>query len=145
MKNNYLTGKIKFYHKDKGYGFIYSKISNQDYYFNIKDINNGDIPNENDVVTFDTMDNPKGITAIDITITYKTNTNKHSKDDSRVTCYNCKRKIVPRVVFQRGSAMYSVCPFCGRIYKRFINFYISLFIIFLGILLFFIFFIKMFS
>lgn len=145
MMKQYLTGKIKFYNKDKGYGFIYCKTKNQDYYFNIKDINNGDIPSENDVVIFNTIDNPKGISAVDITITSKTNANKYSIDDSRVICHKCGKKMVPRVVFQNGSAMYSVCPFCGKTYKTFINFYISLFIILLGIVLFFIFFIKIFN
>lgn len=141
----FLTGKIKFYSKDKGYGFIYCKTKNQDYYFNIKDINNGDIPSANDIVIFNTINNSKGISAVDITITSKANSNKSLKEDSRVICNKCKRKIIPRVVFQNGRAMYSVCPFCGRTYKIFINFYISLFIIFLGIVLFFIFFIKIFN
>ena len=37
MMGQNLTGKIKFYNKDKGYGFIYCKTRNQDYYFNKRD------------------------------------------------------------------------------------------------------------
>lgn len=128
MENNYLTGKIKFYNKDKGFGFIYCETKKQDYYFNIKNINNGDIPNENDVVTFKTIDNPKGISAVDITITSKADLDKSSKDDSRVTCNKCGKKMVPRIVFKNGIAVYSVCPFCGKKYKTFTIYYIILFI-----------------
>lgn len=140
-----LTGKIKFYNKDKGYGFIYCKTRNQDYYFNIKSINNGDIPSENDTVTFNIINNTKGTSAVDVTIISQANSDKYLKDDSRVICNKCKRKIIPRIVFQNGRAMYSVCPFCGRTYKTFINFYINLFIILLGMLLLLIFFIKTFN
>lgn len=119
MENNQLTGKVKFYNKDKGYGFIYCEETDKDYHFHIKNVNKGAVPSANDVVTFEPKETSEGLSALSVTITSKGETTDSSTSDSRVKCPSCGKSMVPRVVFNNGMPSYSICPFCGSKYKKF--------------------------
>lgn len=41
------------------------------------------------------------------------------RQDDRVCCGNCGRRMVPRLVFYHGEVQRSVCPFCAGTYEDF--------------------------
>lgn len=41
------------------------------------------------------------------------------RSDDRVECRHCGRRMVPRIITERGSLVESVCPFCGGVYLTF--------------------------
>lgn len=58
------TGKVKFFNHDKGYGFI-TDLANQDSIF-VHAVNLTVAINENDKVTFETQQGPKGPMAVNV-------------------------------------------------------------------------------
>ncbi|MDE4986577.1 cold shock domain-containing protein, partial [Francisella tularensis subsp. holarctica] len=61
-----MQGIVKFYNKDKGYGFIYSEESEKDFFFIINDWKNPTVPNGSDDVEFEVAHSKKGEKAINI-------------------------------------------------------------------------------
>lgn len=41
------------------------------------------------------------------------------RSDDRVECRHCGRRMVPRIITERGSLVESVCPFCGGVHMTF--------------------------
>ena len=116
-----LTGTIKFYKENEGYGFIAS--DDQDYYFRITSVIGESVPHAGDRCEFFVVEDRKGKgkgknkKAEQITITKK---NQNSdKNDNKIVCPGCGRKIVPRMSFYRGAPDKSFCPFCGAQIKDF--------------------------
>ncbi len=110
-------GTVKFYNKEKGFGFIFSRERTSDAYFSINDWKNGSVPNGNDEVEFEMQTQANGKEkAINIKLiqsNYDKNKSNFTKNDDRITCPSCRKKIVPRLVTYRGRATHSLCPYCA--------------------------------
>lgn len=119
---NTIKGKVKWFSNDKGYGFITSE-SEVDHYFNIRNVTGATLPQNGDCVEFESKKGSKGYVAEKVAITERgERTNKHSNRDDRITCPNCSRKIVPRIITYRGNAEKSICPFCATTIDKFMGF-----------------------
>lgn len=114
-----MRGTIKFYNRDKGYGFIFTDENDGDIYFRIGEWKNHSAPANNDVVEFDTKPGRKGPEAINIKCVRSAEERKQIKrtanrpNDDRITCPSCAKKIVPRVSFYGGKPQASYCPYCA--------------------------------
>lgn len=109
-------GKVKWFSKDKGYGFI-TDGNDKDYYFSIKDVIGQEIPTIRSSVSFYSKHNEKGYQATSIRIQQELDKNINSY----VSCLRCNKKMVPRIVFAHGCPHHSVCPFCANTYKKFMS------------------------
>ena len=122
-----MKGKVKFFKEQEGYGFILGE-NGEEYYFNIHDIKSFERPPRmGDLAEFNvktsTAKNKKD-KAVDVEITNADTSGSNSRSenrrrDDRITCPNCGRKIVPRLVTYQGAPEKSLCPYCGTIVKDF--------------------------
>jgi len=122
-----MQGKVKWFSHDKGYGFIVDEQGG-DHYFGVRDIKGSELPDNGDSVSFDIGKGKKGPKAIHVHISNKSTKSSKHKDD-RVTCSNCGRKIVPRIITgpplvkpQGGWTPVpkkSICPYCATTYEKF--------------------------
>lgn len=117
-KNN---GTVKFYSNEKGYGFIFNDETKKDIYFHINDWSNPTVPTGNDDVIFDIHTSGNGKQkAINIVLSKTANDKKRetfSKNDDRIKCPSCGKKIVPRIVTYAGKPTHSLCPYCATIVR----------------------------
>lgn len=60
------TGTVKFYHDEKGYGFIETEQEDEDVFFHITEVD-GTEPGEDEEVEFDIEEGDEGPRAVDIT------------------------------------------------------------------------------
>lgn len=120
-----MKGTIKFYNTEKGFGFIFCEETNEDVYFHINDWKNGSVPNGNDNVEFELSTSKNGKSkAINVTLTKSANDKKqenYAKNDDRIICPGCGKRIVPRIIIYQGSPTKSVCPYCATTVKNFHN------------------------
>lgn len=118
-----MQGTVKFYNKEKGYGFIYSDETERDYFFGISDWKNSSEPKANDDIQFDIVDSKNSKKkAINIKVIKSSIIKKqeaYAKSDDRINCPSCNKRIVPRMITYRGSPEKSVCPYCSVLIKRF--------------------------
>lgn len=115
-------GTIKFYSSEKGYGFIYIKHSREDMYFHINDWKNQTPPVVNDDVEFETTISRGKFKAINIRVIKSSAEKKEenfAKNDDRIICPGCKKRIVPRIITSKGNASHTMCPYCGAVIKTF--------------------------
>ena len=69
MSNNAtLTGKIKFWSGEKGFGFIKEDVTEKEYFVHISGVNGSEIPNNDDEVTFEIFEGKKGPAANNVTL-----------------------------------------------------------------------------
>ena len=61
----YVTGKVKFFDEEKGFGFIRADIDIEDLFFHASALG-GEVVYDNDLVEFEVSDGPKGPIAINI-------------------------------------------------------------------------------
>ena len=115
-----MKGMIKFYNKEKGFGFIVSE-NNNEYYFDSKVITFGHIPNSGDLVEFEIYEklknnekNPKIKT-----MTFLGQSADKTVNDSRILCPHCQKSIVPRTITSQGVMLKTYCPFCSKTIKEF--------------------------
>lgn len=146
-----MHGKVKWFSRERGYGYIVCDDGGEDHYFNVRDIQGSDLPRNGDSVSFDSREGDKGLRASSVEIVAKAQPGIGTHDISeRVACGHCGKKMVPRLVFGptflkgRSVPIESVCPFCTGIYKTFntqwrISAFISKLIVFLLCLVFFLF------
>ena len=117
-----MKGTIKFYNSEKGFGFIFTTQHYEDVFFHINDWKNSMAPNLNDDVEFEMKLEKAKYKAIDIFVT-KTSTQKKQeekdKNDDRLICSGCNKRIVPRLITYKGSPDRSVCPYCAATVKNF--------------------------
>ena len=117
-----MYGKVKWFSLEKGYGFITSN-DGSDYYFNVQSINGSLLPNNGDIVEFESKQNEKGYKAIKINIIERVK--KEEQQDDRIHCPNCGKKIVPRIITYKGEPEKSVCPYCAATVKEFSKCFIA--------------------
>lgn len=65
-----MNGFVKMFNNNKGYGFIYSKTDNRDYFFHISDLINSPFISKGDSVEFTPHKNNKGLIAKNINILF---------------------------------------------------------------------------
>ncbi|UXC30533.1 cold shock domain-containing protein [Aliarcobacter butzleri] len=110
-------GTVKFYNNEKGYGFIFCEVKKSDIYFYISDWNNPSVPTGNDDVIFDIHTSSNGKQkATNIILSKSANDKKRetfSKNDDRIKCPSCGKKIAPRIVTYAGKPTHSLCPYCA--------------------------------
>ena len=110
-----MKGMIKFYNKDKGFGFVAGE-NNQDYYFNQKVIPFGYIPQSGDMIAFGTAVKPTGkhknpeITTM--AFSGERANNRHNSEI--ITCPHCHKTGKPRFWYERGVIAAKLCTACGR-------------------------------
>ncbi len=63
----YMTGTVKFFEKEKGFGFIVPDVDMDDLFFHISACKDG-APNDRDRVEFQITKSPKGLTAIAVKV-----------------------------------------------------------------------------
>ena len=110
-----MKGTVKWFSSDKGYGFVVGD-DNIERYVNVQDVKGVHLPKNGDIVEFEHRAGKKGPRCSNLSIV---SSQKTDKIDDRVICLECNRKMVPRIVFYRGSPNYSVCPFCSTTFKSF--------------------------
>ncbi|MCP2040386.1 cold shock CspA family protein [Neisseria sp. HSC-16F19] len=118
-----MQGTVKWFSGQKGYGYLVSEEGTE-YYFNIRHIQGSDLPANGDSVSFEPAQGKRGPLAKKVQITER----KKDSNDERVVCSGCGKKMIPRLVYERGTTPFnrhesyvshSVCPFCAKIYKSF--------------------------
>ena len=62
-----ITGKVKFFNEDKGFGFIKDDESENEYFVHISGVNE-DTLNESDEVSFELVDGKKGLNAVNVSL-----------------------------------------------------------------------------
>lgn len=58
-----MNGKVKFFNEKKGFGFI-AGDDGKDYFVHVSNIDNQEVLNQNDDVSFDTEQGDRGIKAV---------------------------------------------------------------------------------
>jgi cold shock CspA family protein len=127
-----MRGKVKWFSRERGYGFITDDKS-QDHYFAVKDVHGAELPACGDQVQFDTRETNRGQRASGVKLLSR-GTEARRVDD-RVTCGYCGRKMVPRIISYQGRVERTVCPFCTETYcdfptPRWVWVVLALFVIF---------------
>lgn len=116
------SGVVMLYKRDDGYGFIRPDAGGDDIYFSIHAVEGSQIPAAGDKVEFTISSrrprNGKSARAQTVRIVVKKESGKARQDD-RITCPHCGRKVVPRIRFYQGSPEASYCPFCAGLIKDF--------------------------
>lgn len=119
-----MQGIVKWFSQDKGYGFITSD-DGQDHYFNVRSVNGAELPSNGDSVTFESKPGNKGPRAVEVEIIRRATDSRHVRQDDRINCPSCHKKIVPRMITYRGQPEKSVCPYCATTVKTFSNCFIA--------------------
>lgn len=124
------VGMVKFYSEEKGYGFIYHKYRQEDIFFHINDWKNPSVPCANDDVEFEIAEatkqgKEKAINIILVKSSKEKKEENFAKNDDRVICPGCGKKIVPRLVVYQGSPQKSLCPYCACVIKSFTRCFIA--------------------
>ena len=125
-----VTGTVKWFNEEKGYGFIYIKHSREDMYFHINDWKNQTPPVINDDVEFEIAEatkqgKEKAINIILVKSSKEKKEENFAKNDDRVICPGCGKKIVPRLVVYQGSPQKSLVPYCACVVKSFTRCFIA--------------------
>ncbi len=62
-----ITGKVKFFNEDKGFGFIKEDGSEKEHFVHISGINEGTL-SQDDEVEFELVEGRKGLNAVNVTL-----------------------------------------------------------------------------
>lgn len=108
-----MRGKVKWFSREKGYGFITDEQA-RDHYYSVKDVRGADVPTSGDQVQFQSQDTSRGPRASGIQLIARSAGDRLS--DDRVKCGHCGKKMVPRILSYQGQVERSVCPFCAETY-----------------------------
>lgn len=117
-----MEGLVKWFSQEKGYGFATPR-DGEDHFFAVQDVKGADLPRTGDTVQFDSHAGSKGPRARNVQIIHRAATPATSRPyvstDDRIACPRCAKRIVPRIITNRGTLSHSVCPFCGGTVKNF--------------------------
>lgn len=128
-----MKGLIVMYNKDKGYGFVKGE-DGQEYHFKDRAIAFGKMPEKGlqcdfEVKSREVKGNKKpqieslkvleqaAQTPPPVTHTHGkafNNSANQNRNDDRIICPYCHKKIVPRIYFLNTSPYASYCPYCGK-------------------------------
>ena len=61
-----VKGTVKFFNKNKVYGFIHSEEDDKDYFVHITDVKEGTELNDGDGVTFEIVQGDRGLKAVNV-------------------------------------------------------------------------------
>ncbi|WP_161827373.1 cold shock domain-containing protein [Steroidobacter agaridevorans] len=112
-----MRGKVKWFSREKGYGFITDEQA-RNHYFSVQDVRGADLPASGDQVQFQSQDTSRGPRASGIQLIARSES--APRGDDRVRCGHCGRKMVPRLISYQGQVERSVCPFCAETYCDFL-------------------------
>lgn len=125
-----VKGVIKFYSREKGYGFI--GTDKTDYFFTIHCFKGKDVPTVGRQVLFvpSSRSTQHGNRPKVKVCRYDPEINKEELlpdtefsnptiNESRVQCPHCDKMMVPRIWLVNGKPSKSYCPFCGEMYIDF--------------------------
>lgn len=117
-----VRGVVKWFSKEKGYGFIVGN-DKVERYFHVKDIVGAKLPDNGDTVTFIAITADKGPKATEINIVTV------NSNGGKVKCNHCGKEMIPRIITgppiitTKGGwtpvPVKSICPFCASDYKHF--------------------------
>lgn len=134
-------GFIISYNSENGYGFVRGE-DGEDFYFKIRAFKENELPQISRQVIFTLNDasakkgqNPSiSWLKYDTTATNKNEKHPANKDDSRIQCPHCGKKIMPRMVIMNGAPYASHCPICGGKVRQFQKISFVPFVIIIGII-----------
>ena len=109
-----MNGTVKWFSQEKGFGFLVDE-EGIERYFHVRSIVGVALPNPGATVRFTAQVADKGPRAINVQIVQQA----VNQVDDRIACPHCGKRIVPRIIVDRGSLSHSVCPFCGGTVKNF--------------------------
>ncbi|WP_158768868.1 cold-shock protein [Paraglaciecola sp. L1A13] len=123
-----MRGKIKFFSKEKGFGFVVADDGTE-HFLGVREVIGADLPNNGDIVEFESRKGKKGPYAAQLKILTSSENSEQRKDD-RVVCPSCNKKIYPKLIHDRGAfgdpkPRKSLCPFCGATVKDFSGCFIA--------------------
>jgi len=124
-----MNGKVKWFSQAKGYGYIYGN-DGLEHYFSVRDVLGPDVPRNGAIVEFESTSTPRGLRARSVVIAIQgADRPARSARSDRVTCQQCGRPIVPRVITGRPTFAFdgwwrpvpirSICPFCSATFSKF--------------------------
>lgn len=113
--NERLEGRVKWFSRDKGFGFIVGDDGVERYY-NVRAVRGAELPNTGDWVEFEHAAGNRGPRAIAVTLAARA---AREPGHGRVLCQSCGKAMVPRLISYRGEPDKSLCPFCGATYREF--------------------------
>ncbi len=124
-----MKGTVKFYSKEKGFGFI---VGDDDIerFVGVREIIGAKLPENGQIVEFESKEGKKGLYAAKVKIISQGNNTSNHRQDDRVPCPKCFKKIYPKLIHNRGffgnpTPRKSLCPFCGSTVKNFSGCYIA--------------------
>jgi CspA family cold shock protein len=109
-------GTIDCFFNEKGYGFLSDEAGIRRF-FHIKDTTPGFRPESGCPVLFEAKNGKKGPSAAHVREDPEAVRPAHPK--GRCFCPHCGTSIIPRLVLNIGTPVYSVCSFCGGIVADF--------------------------
>jgi len=109
------AGTIQWFSHSKGYGFIRGR-DGVERFFHVTDLAGGFIPDRGASVFFQSRQDGKGPRAASVRLATGSAAegHRHSYRNGRMFCPHCGSSIVPRLVFNYGAPIYSICQFCGQ-------------------------------
>jgi len=109
-----MKNKVKWFSKEKGYGFITDKEDN-DLYFGVQDVVGADLPEYGDIVEYESyMGRENKPSAKNIKII-----TKKFPDFKKISCTSCGIDVEPKLWHYGGSDFTNIqtqylCPHCGN-------------------------------
>ena len=115
----HMQGKVKWFSKEKGYGFIFGE-DNQDYFYFVNQVAGEELPSNGDVVIFEPYQGKKGLAGKNVRLVERINSSGQPQNsNSKIQCKFCGKEVVPRLWHIKGNLLINMatqhlCPFCGK-------------------------------
>jgi CspA family cold shock protein len=109
-----MKGTIQWFSKEKGYGFIDGNDGVRRF-FHVADTAGDFTPEAGNFILFEPRQDRKGPRAVSVRLNPDSlvEIKRPLVRNGRMSCPHCGTAIVPRVVFNYGAPIYSICQFCG--------------------------------